>query len=471
MPNFAMGGCRGVGEERGATCSAAMNIPRFASLLLALSACAGAQVTALHSFDSTQIDSEPACTLAEIEPGVFLGTTTGGSIFRVTSSGGFRNLASFNPDTLGFYTIGQLFPASNGLFYGVNDSGEGGTFGSIFAASAVGQVSILKSDTLNAGPLVEASDGNLYGVVGDAKTGDYFIYRMTLSGAFTPIYDLGQNGQSVAPLFQATDGNLYGMTTGANGSQGILFRMSLSGEFTTLYRFPASEGANGGFMQASNGLLYGVAAYDDVAPPCPGSGGFVFSLSLSGDLTKYQEFGGCYLPNASRTALIEASDGNLYGATPGGGIYSGGTTFEMALDGSNFATLTTFESGFGESPGGVAGAGLQQGSDGAFYSVAYSGGEYGGGIVFRADYILPPPLPTAGYARPSSAAPGTSVIINGQHLVGVTGVSFNGVAATSITSRAPYFVIGVVPPGATSGPITITTPNGSVTSKFTFTVN
>ena len=442
----------------------------LSALAFLCSSCLG-QVTPLHSFnpDDTPLDAFPTCTLTEVQPDVFMGTASD-TIFRVTSSGAFEGLASFNPNTQGGYAVGQLFPASNGLFYGVNDSGNGSYHGSIFVTSASGQFTILKSDTLFATPLFEASDGNLYGIAGDAVSGSYYVYRMTTTGEFTALHNLGLNGQATAPLFEATDGNLYGMTGGANGSQGILFRMSLSGEFTTLYEFPAGEGADGGFMQASNGLLYGSAAYY-TDPECGRYGGFIFSLSLSGQLTKYEEFGGCIVGDGPLTGLIEGSDGNLYGATADGGPQSDGTLFKMALDGSSFETLITFDEALGTGPGGVAGAGLVQGSDGAFYSVAYSGGEYGAGNVFRAASFLPPPLPTASYARPSSAAPGTSVIINGQHLVGVTGVSFNGVASTSITSRAPYFVIAVVPPGATSGPITITTPNGSVTSKFTFTVN
>lgn len=62
------------------------------------------------------------------------------------------------------------------------------------------------------------------------------------------------------------------------------------------------------------------------------------------------------------------------------------------------------------------------------------------------------------------------MLISGAHLIGLTGVSFNGVAATQIVSLGTGFAFAVVPVGATSGPITVTTGNGSIMSKKNFTV-
>jgi hypothetical protein len=68
-------------------------------------------------------------------------------------------------------------------------------------------------------------------------------------------------------------------------------------------------------------------------------------------------------------------------------------------------------------------------------------------------------------------AVGTTVRIAGQHLLGVTAVQFNGVNSTAITSRGTNYVLAVVPAGATSGPVSVTTPNGTGASKTSFTVN
>lgn len=52
---------------------------------------------------------------------------------------------------------------------------------------------------------------------------------------------------------------------------------------------------------------------------------------------------------------------------------------------------------------------------------------------------------------------------------GVNDVSFNGASAT-IVSVTPSKVVAIVPPGATTGPVTITTPTGSVSTATPFTI-
>ena len=52
---------------------------------------------------------------------------------------------------------------------------------------------------------------------------------------------------------------------------------------------------------------------------------------------------------------------------------------------------------------------------------------------------------------------------------GVNNVSFNGASAI-IVSVTPSKVVAIVPPGATTGPVTITTPTGSVATAIPFTI-
>jgi len=70
---------------------------------------------------------------------------------------------------------------------------------------------------------------------------------------------------------------------------------------------------------------------------------------------------------------------------------------------------------------------------------------------------------------PSSGSVGDQVVIAGSGFTGATQVRFNGVDATfSVDSDAQ--ITAVVPAGATSGFITVTTPNGTAQSGSTFTV-
>jgi hypothetical protein len=56
-------------------------------------------------------------------------------------------------------------------------------------------------------------------------------------------------------------------------------------------------------------------------------------------------------------------------------------------------------------------------------------------------------------------------------LTGSTAVSFNGTDATTFTVVSDTYVTAVVPAGATTGNITVTTPGGTLTSNRKFWVN
>jgi hypothetical protein len=49
-------------------------------------------------------------------------------------------------------------------------------------------------------------------------------------------------------------------------------------------------------------------------------------------------------------------------------------------------------------------------------------------------------------------------------------VTFNGVPAAAFQVNSTQAVMAIVPAGATTGPVTITTANGSVTAKEDFRV-
>jgi cytochrome c peroxidase len=69
---------------------------------------------------------------------------------------------------------------------------------------------------------------------------------------------------------------------------------------------------------------------------------------------------------------------------------------------------------------------------------------------------------------PASGAVGAAVTINGTNFTGTTAVSFGGGAAT-FTVSDPGTVTTTVPAGAASGPITLTTLDGTATSAASFT--
>ena len=64
---------------------------------------------------------------------------------------------------------------------------------------------------------------------------------------------------------------------------------------------------------------------------------------------------------------------------------------------------------------------------------------------------------------------GKKIEILGQGFTGTTAVSFNGTAAT-YTVVSDTYLTATVPAGATPGPVTVTTPGGTLTSSKTFRV-
>lgn len=81
----------------------------------------------------------------------------------------------------------------------------------------------------------------------------------------------------------------------------------------------------------------------------------------------------------------------------------------------------------------------------------------------------PPALPLISSFSPTSGSAGTTVSILGENFNGASNVTFNG-AAASFTVVSNSQISATVPPGAGSGPIRVTTPEGSALSSNDFTV-
>src|SRR5438552_3279074 len=80
------------------------------------------------------------------------------------------------------------------------------------------------------------------------------------------------------------------------------------------------------------------------------------------------------------------------------------------------------------------------------------------------------PSPTITSFTPTSGPGGTVVTIAGSNFTGATTVAFNGQAAAAFGVNSDTQIQALVPSGASSGPISITTPAGTGSSTSNFTV-
>jgi MYXO-CTERM domain-containing protein len=77
--------------------------------------------------------------------------------------------------------------------------------------------------------------------------------------------------------------------------------------------------------------------------------------------------------------------------------------------------------------------------------------------------------PTINSFTPDNGVVGDQVIVTGTGFTGAT-VAFNGTTATAVISNDTQLT-ATVPPGATTGPISVTNPLGTATSATPFTIN
>ena len=158
---------------------------------------------------------------------------------------------------------------------------------------------------------------------------------------------------------------------------------------------------------------------------------------------------------------MQASDGYLYGTNTKGGKNGSGVLFHATLAG-DLVPLRNFTQ--------ATGAGqlcpLLQHTNSILYGDTYNGGKFDEGVFYSFNAGLPPfvsYLPT--YGRP-----GALVQILGQGFTDASEIFFNGTPAT-FKLVYPTYIRATVPDGATSGPITVTTANGTLTSNKVFIVH
>jgi uncharacterized repeat protein (TIGR03803 family) len=435
--------------------------------------------------------------------------TNVGTVFKITPSGTLTTLHSFDY-TDGANPYAGLVQATDGNFYGTTSGGGANGLGTVFKITPGGTLRTLYSFAFGAdgyspeAGLVQATDGNFYGTTfyGGNGGGNGTVFKITPGGTVTALHGFGGfDGDSpAAGLVQATNGNFYGTTSyaGANCLNefecGTVFKITPSGTLTTLYTFCSQTNCTDGYnplaalVQATDGNFYGTTAYGG-DPTCfaPYGCGTVFKITPTDTLTTPHSFNGTD-GSAPIAGLMQATNGNLYGTTSGGGANGVGTVFTLSVGlgpfvealtysgkvgktieflGQGFTSTTTVSfNGHFASRTVVSGtyltATVPSGATTGFVTVTTSGGTLKSNKIFRV-------IPQITSFSPTSGPVGTVVTIKGVSLSQTTTVTFGGVKAI-FTKVNDTTVTATVPSGAKTGKIGVTTLGGTATSAATFTI-
>lgn len=428
------------------------------------------------------------------------GTQNWGTAFKMTPAGVLTTLHNFCSEvgcTDGGWPEGRQTEASNGDLYGPTD--QGGTGGGvIYRITRAGEFSVFYNfcsqpncaDGISPVSVVQATNGSLYGTTYGDRTNSSdlgTVFELTLAGTLTTLHTFsGPDGANpVGALVQASNGNLYG-TTSQGGSTttcgpvnlpgcGTIFEITPSGTLTTLHIFDGSDGDlpgyEGSLIEGAGGNLYGTAMYGGSGgptPQCPWGCGTIFRMSPADKFTTLYNF--CSQPNCADgstpvESLVQSTDGNIYGTTmAGGNSKSGGTIFRITPQGV-LTTLYDFCSQSNCADGADPLAALIQATDGNFYGTTAGGPPNSWGTVFRFSMGLGPFVKLV----QDAGKVGQTMGIYGQRLAGTSGVFLNGTPA-SFKVLSDTMIRAIVPAGATTGPVTVQTPSGTLKSNLPFRV-
>jgi uncharacterized repeat protein (TIGR03803 family) len=291
---------------------------------------------------------------------------------------------------------GSLAPQSESGVYGVAEGGNGCAYGGcgvIYKLTAdQGEVVVheFTGGWDGSDPRALLADGN-GGVYGTTFTGGAYgsgvIYKVDSSGRFQVLYSFsGPDGAMPHSLVRDPGGNLFGTTyVGGAYNGGTVFELDQSGKESVIYSF--SGGADGylpaGGVLDSAGNFYGLTFAGGIGCLANPGCGTVFEVNTTtGIESTLYSFTGTNGDGATPDQVLRDSNGNLYGATGGGGnskCEGGcGTLFRLTQgsDGSwNEIILHSFTSGAdGAYPTGLVAAGdaLYGTTGGALYACSGS---------------------------------------------------------------------------------------------------
>lgn len=190
-------------------------------------------------------------------------------------------------------------------------------------------------------------------------------------------------------LVKGDDGNFYGTTAGGSYTFGRIYKITPMGVMTVLHEFGSqNDGAYpyAGLVQGADGDFYGTTyrSFTNTLTEV----GTVFKITSAGQYSLLHGFSHPSVTGRPYNGLVQGSDGEFYGVTISGGDYDRGTILKVTPDGA----LGTVLHDFGAPGDGAHGPGLVhenfvlvQHANGDFYGATPYGGAYDKGTIYRLD--------------------------------------------------------------------------------------
>ena len=382
-------------------------------------------------------------------------------IFRISPAGTLAVESTFGVNDFG--TCGNgLTLGRDGNFYGVCQFGNGDFLGYVYRMTPAGVVTVLHhftgvspEGTQPNTPPIQGNDGNFYGMTSAGGASTYgTVYKMTPTGTVTTLHGFtrGADGATpTTPLVLGNDGNFYG------GTVTSIFKITPTGKLTVVH--DPNGGTDGSepvtLVLGADGSFYGTtltAGANNV--------GTFFRVTGGGAYTVLHNFSTADGLRGTADFLMQATDGNFYGAELNGFGGDQGTLYKVTTKG-----VVTVLHSFGGTDGSAPRGGMFQDTNGRLYGDTKQGGPFLLGVIYDWNANLAP------FARLelTSGKAGTTVGIFGQGFLTATGVTFGGVAGT-FTVAGDNYMTATIPSGGKSGPVVVLIPSGNLTSSKMFKV-
>ncbi len=320
---------------------------------------------------------------------------TGGVLFEYNPVNGiYTKRFDFRYAPGGGTPYSDLMKATDGMIYGTTYTGGDLFAGTIYRIDPDDQTfeNVYNFDYFNnggspIGGLIQASNGQLYGMAGGGANFDGVIYvfdPVSLSLTVLQHFDELNSGKDPrGNLLQASNGKMYGMTMkGGTNQDGVLFEYDIAtSTFTKLFDFldvTSGKEPQGSLMQATNGKLYGLTS---------DGGSFGNGVLFEYNPMTYEYIVKVHFDDLNKGGypvgtLLEFGDNQLYGLTASGGINSMGVIFVYDAESETFSKLFNFN---GAATGMVPVSTLMAASNNKIYGTTQLGGMYNNGVAFEYD--------------------------------------------------------------------------------------